>query len=266
MGDTNREGLDRSSRPIENLDNLGKMSDVFNRMKRAAPQRWLRAARGAFLKVRYKNNALEIKHHEENAFWSNLHRTEGLLNGHFEYLFVDAFGLSADWFAGKRMLDIGCGPTGSLEWATMAAERVGLDPLVDNYRSLGIEGHAMQYVNAPSESIPFPTTYFDVVSSFNLLDHVDELDQTVDEIKRVVTAGGTLLIIVEVNHSPTIAEPISLSWDLPELFAPAFTLVEARRYPLNPNILYEPILAGRQLSGASSDARGVLLARLERAA
>ena len=29
--------------------------------------------------------------------------------------------------------DIGCGPRGSLEWATMAAERVGLDPPVNKY-------------------------------------------------------------------------------------------------------------------------------------
>ncbi len=243
------------------------MTDVLNRLKRAVPQQWKRAARGVVVRLRYKKNPLAIKHHEEYAFWRNLHRTEGLANGHFEYVFTHVFGLGADWFAGKRMLDIGCGPTGSLEWATMAAERVGLDPLVDNYRSLGIEGHAMQYVNAPSENIPFPTAYFDVVSSFNSLDHVDELEQTVDEIKRVVTAGGTLLIIVEVNHPPTIAEPISPSWNLPELFAPAFTLIEARQYPLVPNNLYEPIIAGHQLSGASSDdARGVLLARLERAA
>ena len=29
--------------------------------------------------------------------------------------------------SGMRVLDVGCGPRGSLEWATMAARRVGID-------------------------------------------------------------------------------------------------------------------------------------------
>jgi ubiquinone/menaquinone biosynthesis C-methylase UbiE len=36
--------------------------------------------------------------------------------------------------------------------------------------------HGMTYVAARSEEIPFPEGYFDVVSSFNSLDHVDDLD------------------------------------------------------------------------------------------
>lgn len=71
----------------------------------------------------------------------------------------------------------------------MASERVGLDPLVDGYRALGIGQHKMTYVKGGSEKIPFPDGHFDIVTSFNSLDHVDNLDATVAEITRVTAPG-----------------------------------------------------------------------------
>src|SRR4029079_10710133 len=101
--------------------------------------------------------------------------------------YTSHFGLSASDYAGKRILDIGCGPRGSLEWADMTAERVGLDPLADEYLKLGAKNHKMSYVAAPSEKIPFPDGHFDVVCSFNSLDHVDDIPTTINKIIRVVT-------------------------------------------------------------------------------
>ena len=41
--------------------------------------------------------------------------------------YVDTFtrrvGIEKDFYHNKKILDIGCGPRGSLEWADMAAER-----------------------------------------------------------------------------------------------------------------------------------------------
>jgi ubiquinone/menaquinone biosynthesis C-methylase UbiE len=53
---------------------------------------------------------------------------------------------------------------------------VGIDPLAKEYERLNGGLHGMTYVAARSEEIPFPEGYFDVVSSFNSLDHVDGLD------------------------------------------------------------------------------------------
>ena len=87
-------------------------------------------------------------------------------------------------------MDIGCGPRGSLEWAEMATVRVGLDPLAESYRELGTEEHRMQYVASGSENVPFPDGTFDIVTSFNSLDHVHNLNKTIREIKRVLKPGG----------------------------------------------------------------------------
>ena len=105
------------------------------------------------------------------------------------------------------MLDIGCGPRGSLELADTALERVGLDPLAKEYLKLGDASHMMTYVASRSESIPFADGYFDIVCSFNSFDHVADLKRTIiAEIVRVVKPGGLFLLLSEVNHAPTKTE------------------------------------------------------------
>lgn len=149
---------------------------------------------------------------------------------HYEQFFTTFFGLSKADYAGKAMLDIGCGPCGSLEWADSAAIRVGLDPLADDYRKLANDTQTMSYAAAPSEAIPFPDGHFDCVSTFNSLDHVDDVAATVAEIKRVTKAGGRVLLIVEIGHAPTPTEPHHLDESVVEAFAPEFEAISVRTF------------------------------------
>jgi len=172
-----------------------------------------------------------FKETHELDYWKLQKEREGTLgNKHYERYYTKHFGLDHAFFTGKRILDIGCGPRGSLEWAGMTAERVGLDPLADQYRKLGADKHQMRYVAAPSESIPFPDNHFDVVMSFNSLDHVADLEQTVREITRVVKPGGLFLLLTDVNHSATPCEPIEFSWDITEKFADTFDLLDQKQF------------------------------------
>jgi 2-polyprenyl-3-methyl-5-hydroxy-6-metoxy-1,4-benzoquinol methylase len=76
------------------------------------------------------------KHWLELRYWRQ--RATTLTNNeHYAYFFTEHFGIDREFYAGKRILDIGCGPRGSLEWADEAAERVGADPLADEYLKLG---------------------------------------------------------------------------------------------------------------------------------
>jgi SAM-dependent methyltransferase len=169
------------------------------------------------------------KRRAELAYWQERQAEEGLLkNDWYEDSFTKAFGIDASFYIGKRMLDIGCGPRGSLEWATMARERVGIDPLAKRYERLNGGLHEMTYVAARSEDMPFPEASFDVVSSFNSLDHVDDLDATIHEITRVTAPGGTFLLLTLVNHLPTRTEPQSFSWDVLRRFR-GFQIIEERR-------------------------------------
>jgi SAM-dependent methyltransferase len=167
------------------------------------------------------------KHSEEMAYWKKRCSESGgtLDNAHYGYFYTSHFAIDREEYGGRAILDIGCGPRGSLEWAANAKERVGLDPLVNQYRRLGIGAHQMRYVCAPSEKIPFPEEYFDFVASFNSLDHVDDVDKTLSEIARVLKKKGTFLLITEINHPPTLAEPHTLTEELIDRLSQDFDLV-----------------------------------------
>ncbi|MDH2399636.1 class I SAM-dependent methyltransferase [Bradyrhizobium sp. SSUT18] len=167
------------------------------------------------------------KRRAELAYWRDRYSVERgvLVNTHYEPLYTSAFELDRSAYSGKRVLDIGCGPRGSLEWADVAAQRVGLDPLVPDYRKLGIGRHKMEYCAAPSHKIPFPDGHFDFVTCLNALDHVDDFEGTVGEIKRVTKPGGFFLLSVEIDHPPTPAEPITITRNLLRTFAPEFEVV-----------------------------------------
>lgn len=182
----------------------------------------------------------EIKRNAEMQFWLQMKLREGaeLQKSHYEYFYTTHFDLVPDYYTEKEILDIGCGPRGSLEWCDQASRRVGVDPLAESYRQvLGADGHSMEYVESGAEDLPFADSSFDIVASFNSLDHVDSLEQTIKELKRVTRSDGDLLLITDVNHKPTTKEPISFSWDITEEFEPEFIVVDEQHFEkTNPGI------------------------------
>lgn len=167
---------------------------------------------------------VSVKEHYEMKYWVGKKRAEGeLSNQHYEQFYTTHFGIKSSDYQDKVLLDIGCGPRGSLEWADMAARRIGLDPLVKRYLKLGASDHKMEYIDSPSEKIPLPDSSCDAVFSFNSIDHVENLDETAGEIKRVTKPGGLFLLLVEVNHPPTVCEPHGLTPKrVVDLFSPEF--------------------------------------------
>jgi ubiquinone/menaquinone biosynthesis C-methylase UbiE len=165
-------------------------------------------------------------------------------------------------YAGKNILDVGCGPRGSLEWASMARERVGIDSLISKYRALGIDRHAMKYVDAPAEKIPFGTGYFDFVTSFNSLDHVDDLEKAISEIARVTKPEGTFLLICEVNHEPTETEPVYVTQtQLKSMLSSSFKISSWRSYQTPPDHdIYLALKNQKPLGQISDDRNPVVIA------
>jgi ubiquinone/menaquinone biosynthesis C-methylase UbiE len=182
------------------------------------------------------------KEYHELGFWKWKKEAEtNLSNEHYEYFYTTHFGLEPGFYDGKRILDIGCGPRGSLEWAQMTLERVGLDPLAEKYLQLGAGKHSMKYVKAHSESIPFEDDYFDVVTSFNSLDHVEDLNKTISEITRVTKPAGLFLLVTDVNHDPTPCEPQDISWDVVESFSSRFEILAETHFERNAEGVYQSL-------------------------
>jgi SAM-dependent methyltransferase len=218
--------------------------------------------------VRLRRRRPPDKLSAELAFWEQRRASGGELEAgvpFYRWAYTEHFGLAPGFYAGKRILDVGCGPRGSLEWADMAAERVGLDPLADRYAALRSRDHAMAYVAAPAERIPFADGHFDVVSTINSLDHVDDVEAALREIARVSSPTATLLVVVDIEHAPTETEPQRLGWDLVERLERDWRVVERRDYERPSDNLYDNLRAGRTYDRRDTRPRAaVLSARLER--
>lgn len=205
------------------------------------------------------------KERGELSYWKQKLAEEGVLrNDHYKFLYTEHWGFDDQYFEGKSVLDIGCGPRGSLEWADMTSERVGLDSLIKEYRQLGIDQHKMSYIDCPIEKTPYSDGHFDVVTSVNSLDHVDDLDAAIAEIKRITRRGGVFLLLVEVNHPPTVCEPHTLKWDIVEKFAPEFVQTRIQGYEMKGHSMRETI-TGEHYNKDNGDGRpGMLSALLTR--
>lgn len=187
----------------------------------------------------------EVKSLHELAYWETRKKQEGIMaHEHYVQFYTTHFGFDKSFYNGKKILDIGCGPRGSLEWANNAFVRIGIDTLADSYRKLGIHSHRMQYVAGRAEQLPFADCRFDVVTSFNSLDHVDDIDKTVAEITRVMATGGLFLLLTDVHHHPTICEPTVFSWNIVEKFFPTLKLIEEKQIEKSQGGMYESIIAG----------------------
>jgi SAM-dependent methyltransferase len=222
--------------------------------------------RAMLLRIRARLLPLRSKREGELRYWQDRVAIEGALaGGHYEWFFTDHFELDRETYVDRSVLDVGCGPRGSLEWADQARMRVGLDPLAWPYRSVGTGSHAMQYVGASSDAMPFQDGHFDVVSSFNSLDHVDDLERTTVELARVLRPGGVLLLLAEVNQPATIVEPITLTWETPSLF-PTLEVVRVRRYEMTDSGLFDSVRAGTPFDDADPAPRTGVISVLFRKA
>lgn len=188
---------------------------------------------------------VSVKQHYEMKYWRSKKASEGeLSNVHYEHFYTNHFEIDKNYYVDKTILDIGCGPRGSLEWADNASRRIGLDPLANKYLQLGAKHHNMEYISSPSENIPLSSESCDAVFSFNSLDHVDNLQKTADEISRVTKKGGIFLLLVEVNHPPTVCEPHGLTPQIIiELFQDTFKIDRLNLFkPTIEHSMYESVL------------------------
>jgi SAM-dependent methyltransferase len=198
----------------------------------------------------------------ELEFWRRATAAGRFAGESREPFFTEHVGLERAFYDGKRILDLGCGPRRELEWAGGAAERVGLDPLADEYRDLlGDEG-GMRLVAGVGERMPFADGSFDVVASINSLDHVDDLDRAIAEVKRVLRPGGTLILLTDVGHRARVTEPQTFGWEVVGLFAPELEPRLVRRLRDTGAGIDQSVRDGIELAPAD-DGPGVLVARLE---
>lgn len=133
----------------------------------------------------YKNLMLSIAEEKDDSFWSN-----------------------------KVVADFGCGPRGSLTWSKTPLLRIGIDVLAEKYAanfSDEIKKHEMVYVTSTENLIPMPDECVDYLLTINSLDHVNNLDEIICELHRILKKGGILLGSFNLNEPYTEYEPQTLT-------------------------------------------------------
>ena len=101
-------------------------------------------------------------------------------------------------FAGKRLLNVGCGTGGF----NVAAERAGaqtwgIDASLDAVAICGLRrelGAGGRYSSAAAEALPFRDGAFDLVVCLSTLEHVADVKASLTEMVRVLGPGGALFL------------------------------------------------------------------------
>jgi SAM-dependent methyltransferase len=100
---------------------------------------------------------------------------------------------------GKAVLDLGCGTGyGSARIARVAASVHGVDVDEDAVRFAStrhVESNLVYSPISPSAPLPFRDESFDVVLSFQVIEHVDDDRRYLREANRVLRTGGTLIVV-----------------------------------------------------------------------
>ena len=230
--------------------------------------RWAVIAVGSSLRPLLSRLGVDLKASYELSYWRRQARREGQLSNLFyRRLFTEIVGLPEETYRGKRILDIGCGPRGRIEWLTESTLRLGVDPLVPAYSEFEISQHSMLYTAAVAEHLPFRSQSFDIVTSLNSLDHVDDLNASLEEVGRVLAIDGYFVLLVEVHRKPTLAEPISIPWNLTNSLQPGFDVVRELHFEESPKRRGSSAAAAAGVLFDHSDDRsrsGTLLAVLRR--
>lgn len=99
--------------------------------------------------------------------------------------------------ANKKVLDIASGEGyGSHLISSVASEVIGVDVSQEavQHATQKYTSQNLGFVCGSADSIPFPDGYFDVIISFETIEHHDKHDESIAEYKRVLNPAGNLII------------------------------------------------------------------------
>lgn len=137
-----------------------------------------------------------------------------------------------DLVTGRRVLDIACGEGfGSAKMAERAEQvwGVDIDPLTVAHAAATYKRKNLHYIAGSCAKIPLPAASVDVVVSFETIEHHNEHDAMMDEIRRVLRPGGALVISSPDKRTYSDERSFHNKYHIKELYSEEFgTLLKSR--------------------------------------
>jgi SAM-dependent methyltransferase len=160
---------------------------------------------------------------------------------------------------GRRVLDAACGEGyGSAMMAAAGARVLGLDIGAEavahaRLRYAGVPGLAFEQGDATALD-HLPDASFDLVLSFETLEHVQAQERMLDGFARLLAPGGLLLVSTPDRHTYTDLTGVQNPHHVRELYRPEFEAMLAARFParrlFGQKLLFQSVLWS--LDGAAS--------------
>ena len=145
---------------------------------------------------------------EQNATWWIEGFTEGA-DAEYEEQILPMALAELQRVHSKRVLDIG---TGEGQLARLAATKadaqtvIGIDPTQNQLSEAARRGGGPAYARAGAAHLPFPDRSFDTAIACLVFEHIDDVDEAIREVSRVLADNGTFLFFL--NH-PLLQTPNS---------------------------------------------------------
>lgn len=111
-----------------------------------------------------------------------------------------------DKFAGKTLLEVGCGlGTDLLQFARGGAQVVGIDltprSIELTQKHFALYSQHGDFAIADAEHLPFASESFDIIYSNGVLHHTPDTEKAVNEIHRVLRPSGLARVMLYHRHS-----------------------------------------------------------------
>jgi SAM-dependent methyltransferase len=146
---------------------------------------------------------------EKNFFDHEVGR-KPIFNAEF---FRHHFNISSSFFSGKSILEIGCSPLASIHGIENALLKIGIEPLAGAW-SHYYEKNTL-HIEGIGEAMPIKQSSLDVVLCINVLDHVRNPCQVIEETKRSLKNGSVLLLWLQTYSTNAIGRKILSKVDTP---------------------------------------------------
>ncbi len=166
--------------------------------------------------------------------------------------------------AGKKVLDVACGAGyGAALLGRVAQEVHGVDIAAEAIRSAAASYAAipnLHFAVAPCTALPFEAASFDLVVSFETIEHIGEQAEFLDEIRRVLKANGVLILSSPNKAEYTDKRAFSNEFHVKELYRAELEALLAPRFShlrwLSQRNMFASVITPEQPSGESGSVAG----------